>query len=1310
MGGDRGRRTEVRSAVGGDRVISERFSRTGKLAMFGQERLSHLRKLALERLEDRRLLSVDSSLERFNASPALFVENAGQWADSSIRFMHQGDGANVAMTDAGPVFQVSRSRLAGGSEGDETLVDAPDAQARQVPPGRRDLREKTETLQFSASFVGANRATLVGREPAKTQFNYFVGERSNWRTAAPSYATVVYEDLYSGVELQAWGQRDSLKYEFHVAPGADFRQVQVRYAGINSLSIAGDGSLHINPGDGWGELIDDAPYVYQIIDGRQSAVAAQFQLIDSQTYAFAISGEYDPQRELVIDPDLAWATYLGGTSGDYGYGVSMDDADNAFVTGYTASANFAGANNGIAGGNSDAFVAKVSSQGTLLWATYLGGSADDYSYAIAVDAAGDAYVTGNTNSPTFAGANNEYHGGAYDAFAAKVSVAGVLQWTTFLGGGGYDYGYGIAVDAAGDAFVTGQTTSGNFAGANNASKGGTDAFAAKIATAGTLVWTTYLGGSVNDIGRGIAVDNAENVFVTGNTASTNFAGRNNSFKGGDMDAFVAKISAGALTWSTYLGGNGNDFGYGVTVDPSNNVVVAGSTTSTDFSGTNNTVKGGIDAFAAKIGSGGTIGWASYLGGSKDDIGYGVAVSAAGSLFVCGSTSSADFSGASDAYHGGNYDGFAAKLSATGIFAWSTFLGGFYDDVARDLCVNVNGVAFVTGQTTSANFSSANNSAKGSIDAFTARLDDRPRAPDLATGSDTGANDADDITYVDNSAADKALTFAVRETVAGATVTIYADGIAIGSATAQSATTSVVTNGAFDLTDGAHVITARQTEPGQAESAASDALTVTIDTTLPTVSVEQAASQCDPTAGSPIHFTLRASEPLFEFAANDITLSGTAATAKAAVAGSGTLYDVIVSGMTSSGKVIAALLAAAAHDIAGNASAASTSVDNVVLYNVATRVWNGRGTDGNLSTADNWGGRDTPSNGDNLMFPADAAAFDVIDGLPAGTRLCSVVIAGGNYRFQHPLLNTSTVRVLGGAALTVDSIACDNLSIGANVPGATKTWSGKGTDNKWTTPANWVGDKAPSPGDSLVFPAGVAQLDSAVDLPPEMNLASITAPAVKLEGQAVLTAASIACDSLTIGKKSATAGKLALPAIAVVAAASRADESRATGAYLETREVDRTTVEQSLAHEAGLATAPPVFSVSVPRTPTDRRTVFSTITTAGRGISTIGREAAATALERTSFDEAARVGLYFATHSADSAWDSTVLPTIMRTTRTRQAGTEPVKKAESAARTTLLSGDLAERPRHSNSRRPLRLPVRREILSEIQETGISPLYP
>jgi hypothetical protein len=287
---------------------------------------------------------------------------------------------------------------------------------------------RTETLTFAASFVGAAQVAPVGLQQSETIFNYFVGDQANWRSEVPSYEIVAYEDLYDGIDLHTWGLRSSLKYEFHVAPGADWSQIVVRYDGIESLSLADDGSLLIDLGDEWGILTDAAPYIYQMIDGHEVEVAGRFVLLDEWTYTFDITGQYDAGAPLVIDPDLAWATYLGGSGHDMGSGIAVDAAGNALVTGWAYSTDFSGANNASNGGY-DAFVAKVSSSGSLQWATYLGGSGHDMGSGIAVDAAGNALVTGRTESTNFSGVNNASNGGA-DAFVAKVSSSGSLQWAT----------------------------------------------------------------------------------------------------------------------------------------------------------------------------------------------------------------------------------------------------------------------------------------------------------------------------------------------------------------------------------------------------------------------------------------------------------------------------------------------------------------------------------------------------------------------------------------------------------------------------------------------------------------------------------------------------------------------------------------------------------------------------------------------------------------------------------------------------------------------------------------------------------------
>ncbi len=693
--------------------------------------MSRATRLRFEPLEDRRLLSAtgqQQTIELFNTSPALFVENEGQWADESIRFLHQGNGANVAMTDAGPVFQLFRRVGTAHQEQEEPFSEGWLGQSEAVP------QISLETTQFSVGFDGANLVTPVGMDRTDTYFNYFVGEQDAWRSGVSAYETVAYENLYDGIDLLTWGQRDSLKYEFHVAPGADYHQIQVSYDGIDGLWLDDAGELHVQTA--LGELIDEAPYIYQQLDGRQTEVAGEFTLIDESTYAFTITGPYDASAELVIDPDLAWSTYLGANHGDYGLAIAVDAAGNALVSGWTNSPGWvSGGFDTSLGGVSDAFVAKISPTGGHLWSTYLGGSENEIGSDIAVDAAGNALVTGSTSSPGWvSGGFDTSFNGDQDAFVAKLSPTGAHLWSTYIGGSGYDTGEGIAVDAAGNALVTGQTSSPGWVsgGFDESHNGDTDAFVAQLSPVGGHLWSTYLGGSASEGWFGdIVVDADGNALVTGRTRSPGWvSGGFDSNYNGEQDAFVAKLSPrGGHLWSTYLGGGNEDAGRGIVMDSAGNTLVSGWTASPGWvsGGFDTSYNGEQDAFVAKLSPSGSHLWSTYLGGSDYDYASGIAVDSVGNALVTGRTHSPGWvSGGFDtSYNGGDNDAFVAVLSPSGAHLWSSYLGGSERDDAKGVAVDADGNALVTGSTSSPGWVSGgfDESYNGGTDAFVARITD-----------------------------------------------------------------------------------------------------------------------------------------------------------------------------------------------------------------------------------------------------------------------------------------------------------------------------------------------------------------------------------------------------------------------------------------------------------------------------------------------------------------------------------------------------------------------------------------------------------
>jgi hypothetical protein len=387
---------------------------------------------------------------------------------------------------------------------------------------------------------------------------------------------------------------------------------------------------------------------------------------------------------------LAYATFLGGSGDDHGYAIAVDGVGSAYVTGGTWSSDFPttpGAFDTSYHGAYDTFMVNLNAGGTgLAYATFLGGSAEDYGQALAVDGAGSAYVTGYTSSsdfPTTPGAFDTSYDG-YDAFVVKLNAGGAgLVYATFLGGSDSDRGYAIAVDGAGNAYVTGYTYSSDFPttpGAFDTSHNvGNDAFVVKLNAEGTgLAYATFLGGNADDYGSSIAVDGAGSAYVTGFTYSSDFPATPGAFDTGYNgwgDAFMVKLNAGGagLAYATFLGGNTYDEGNAIAVDGAGSAYVTGGTWSSDFPTTpgafDTSYNGGEDACVVKLNAGGTgLAYATFLGGSGENNGRAIAVDGAGSAYVTGYTYSSDFPttpSAFDTSHNGGGDAFVAKLAVGG---------------------------------------------------------------------------------------------------------------------------------------------------------------------------------------------------------------------------------------------------------------------------------------------------------------------------------------------------------------------------------------------------------------------------------------------------------------------------------------------------------------------------------------------------------------------------------------------------------------------------------------------------------------------
>ena len=548
--------------------------------------------------------------------------------------------------------------------------------------------------------VGGNaQPQIVAGSQLPGVTNYYIGsDPSQWRTGVKQYTGVSYRNVYPGVNMAFHGEQRQLEFDFIVAAGASPAPIHLGFSGARKIATDASGNLLLSSAAG--DVVMHKPVAYQEINGQRQTVAAEFTQVSNHQVGLAL-GSYDRSRELVIDPSLSYATYLGGSNEDEAFAIALDASGNAYVTGQTKSPTFGGK---AAGPTFNVFVTKLNSTGTALVYTDIlaatGGGANCSASgtgscsgnAIAVDSKGNAYVAGSATAgfPTQSAFQASFGGGANDAFVLKLNSSGTLMYSTYLGGSGDDSANAIAVDGSGNAYVAGGTQSTDFplVSAIQSSHSGNDAFVTKIASAGTsLVYSTYLGGSSTNVGTGIALDSSNNAYVTGITDSNDFptmTGVAQTGYGGGDDGFVTEVKADGSAWvySTYLGGSGTDDALGIAVDAAGEAYVTGSTNSSNFPTANaaqNTLGGNsaTNVFVTKLNAGATaLIFSTYYGGNLDDAGNGIALDSFGDAYVTGTATSSNYpvtSGGGSLH--GTSDALVTEFSNTGFVVYSSYLGG-----------------------------------------------------------------------------------------------------------------------------------------------------------------------------------------------------------------------------------------------------------------------------------------------------------------------------------------------------------------------------------------------------------------------------------------------------------------------------------------------------------------------------------------------------------------------------------------------------------------------------------------------------------
>ncbi len=686
---------------------------------------------------------VSKALERL---PVLFRKNQGQWNKA---ILYNGSSArwnaNVNFLQNGISFGFNRP----------------------LPRASNTAIEQYEKLVWNIYFKNANPFLTVEPEGMKeSHTNYLIGDPSNYKTNVPDCKILHYRNIYPGIDADYYSADQSLKYDFIIQPGSNPATIELTAAGIKKLTLNPAGELEIKTA--WGILTEKIPESYQLINGVKKTVSVRYRLLSDTTYGFETQSDYDAEFSLIIDPvTLAWSTYFGNTSGDYSSNFSyltcidVDPAGNIYATGFY-DGSFpvtAGTYQTLYGGggsayNADAYVFKLNpTASAVIYATFMGGQGRDEGYGIRVNSAGEAFVTGYTGSSDWPSTGTL---SATNAFAIELNAAGsAAVYQLRLAGNGTDYGTAININSNNEAFIMGCTSSTDFPVTANATqsvnKGSYDIFITHLSNTGAVLFSTYLGGSLKDgdivgtVGNqgaasGIVADATGNVYITTSSTSLNFpttagAYQTAALANEKISAIISKINTntGTLVYSTYLNDAGTGFtaGTDITVNSSGDIYICG-------------IKGGIgsvspswqdfsypylysgvegyfdDAFAAHLHPAGAgaadLVYYTPFGGSLFDEAFGIGLTPCGEVFVAGRTMSSDFPVTSCAYQSANadsiqginagdglYDEFLVKLDANGNQQYGSYMGGHsYDYWGMKLVVRGGGLQVYLGGTSHSN--------------------------------------------------------------------------------------------------------------------------------------------------------------------------------------------------------------------------------------------------------------------------------------------------------------------------------------------------------------------------------------------------------------------------------------------------------------------------------------------------------------------------------------------------------------------------------------------------------------------------------
>lgn len=669
-----------------------------------------------------------------NGASTLYIENKGQIGDQNgkpnpeVKYLILRPGLNI---------QLKKNSF---SYDGYTIERFKKKGRIQQPMYHEKEKNDNDSLVYhfhrvDIELVDANLNPQITHEGTSSDYlNYYTHITAQTKgeegvTGVRGYNKVSYHDIYPNIDLEWFLDKDGKpEYQFIIKPGGDPSRIRLKYHGAQKTELVSD-VIHIHVKHGI--IKEHIPLSY--VQESQEKLNISFTQISENKYGFIVP-TYAANETLVIDPmpTRLWGTYYGGSGQDEARDIVVNSSGEVYITGLTYSSSSIatqGAWDIDYNPSSDAFLAKVSSIGNILWSTYYGGNGstvpNEEANGIAVDFSGSVYIVGNTSSTNniaSLGSWDETLGGGQDAFIVKFSSLGIRIWGTYFGGNSSDWANDVTIDNSGNLLICGRTLSNTNIASSGVWKetyvnnGSEDGYIVKFSPSGNRIWGTYYGGNGQENIESIKTDLYGNIFVTGSTGSSTEIASSGSWDftySGNTDAFLAKFSSmGNRIWGTYYGATAFESGSSLDCDLSGNIVIAGITESTtEIASTgawDSSWNGWYDVFIAKFSSTGTRVWGTYFGGDGEDFVGGIVINESGDVFISGHTESNSTLatlGAWDVSFGGQFDSYLVKFNNSGVREWCTYYGGsakegdYYGNASTNVTLNSDYI-YLFGSTSS----------------------------------------------------------------------------------------------------------------------------------------------------------------------------------------------------------------------------------------------------------------------------------------------------------------------------------------------------------------------------------------------------------------------------------------------------------------------------------------------------------------------------------------------------------------------------------------------------------------------------------